>query len=125
MATTKVTINGKTRTINPNTDQKVIDALNNLVDAMSVRRWPIGMYFDHVDKYGNEQEYHLVRIKQPNGSYRAYLINADTGIARNSRKVVKVLTDNDEFKHGYVEDLPAEYDRFVDPDGDGSTFLDV
>ena len=74
-------------------------------------------YFTHENNDGSETEYQLVRIKQY-GALRAYLINGDTGRARNSRKVVMVQTDMpDEYPNGYVTDLPAEKDKFLDDDG--------
>jgi hypothetical protein len=118
----KVTVDGKNYTINPNTDKKVVEALNALVKAMSTRQWPIGMTFRHAEG----DTYQLVRIKKVNG-HRAYLINTRTGVARNSRKVVLVQEPNGAKSgkgggngFGYVEDLPAERDRFFDPDNPGN-----
>jgi hypothetical protein len=127
MATShKITVDGKNFTINPNTDKKVVDALNALVKAMSTRQWPIGMTFRHADG----DNYLLTRIKTQSGTglvgHRAYLINKRTGVARNSRKAVWVIEPNGAKSgkgggkgFGYVEDLPAEKDRFYDPDNPG------
>jgi hypothetical protein len=121
MATHKVQIDGKNFTINPNTDKKVVEALNALVKAMSTRQWPIGMTFRHA----SGDSYLLTRIKKA-GGHRAYLVNTRTGVARNSRKVVMVLEPNGAKSgkgggngFGYVEDLPAERDRFFNPDAPG------
>ena len=117
---TKVTINGKNYSINKNTDPRVTEALENLVKVMSIRQWPIGITLEHVEG----DSYVLTRIKQNCGPHRAYLINKRTGVARNSRKVVKVIDPKGgEFGRGYVETLPAEKDRFWDPDNPGC-FID-
>lgn len=93
----------------------VADAVANLIKLAAERQFPIGMVFDHVEDDGTEQEYLLTRILQTDGSYRAYLINVATGRARNSRKVVKVQGCS-KGNYGYVTTLPAEKDRFIDPD---------
>jgi hypothetical protein len=83
------------------------------------------MTFRHADG----DTYQLVRIKMIK-RHRAYLMNTRTGVARNSRKVVWVIEPNGAKSgkgggkgFGYVEDLPAEKDRFFDPDNPG-TFID-
>ena len=94
--------------------------IDSLVKDLTTREFEIGMYLTHDNKDGTQTDYQLVRILQPDGSLRAYLINEDTGRARNSRKVVVVQTDQpDEYPDGYVTDLPAEKDRFLEPDGGG------
>lgn len=111
MSKMTVKISGKKVVIDTNRP-RVANALAALVEACAERRFGIGEILDHT----NGEEYQLVRIKQANGSLRAYLINTDTGRARNSRKVVMVQTDDTEFPHGYVTDIPAEYDKFIDPE---------
>lgn len=117
----KTTLNLSGQKVNINTDNpKVAKALVALVEACAERQFPIGLSLEHVDKDGSITEYLLARIKQYNGTHRAYLINHDTGVARNSRKVVMVQEPKGgEFGKGYVTDLPAERDKFIDPDGDG------
>ena len=116
------------QTINLNGNKVVIDtnrkavaaALVALVEACAERQFSVGMILDHLDNDGQITEYQLVRIKQPNSTLRAYLINTEDGVARNSRKVVMVQdpTGGDNGR-GYVTDIPAERDRFIDPDNDG------
>ena len=113
------------QTINLNGNKVVIDterknvaaALVALVEACAERQFPIGMILKH----NNGHDYILANIEG-----RAYLVNLDTGRTRNERKVVKVLgTWNKATGEGYyATDLPCEYDRFIDPDGDGE-FLDI
>jgi len=113
MAKTTITVNGKK--INVNTDKaNVAEALQNLINALTERRFGIGMFLRH----SNGSRYQLVRIAK-GGMIRAYLINQDTGKARNSRKVVWVKTDDSDYPNGYVTDLPCEKDRFYDPENPG------
>lgn len=121
MSTSVLKINGKSVKIDTN-KPKVAALLEQLIKALTTREFPIGMALDH----SNGGEYLLARIRQSNSTYRAYLINTDTGIARNSDKAVKVLEADGggEFGRGYVETLPARKDRFYDPDNDGQ-FIDV
>ena len=117
---TKVKLNGKMVTIDTN-KPKVAKALVALVEACATRTFPIGMVLDHA----NGTEYQLVSIKSSKyASARAYLVNTDTGRARNSSKVVPVLGDFHSEDGLYTEDLPCEKDRFVDPDGDGE-YIDI
>lgn len=119
MSKMTVKIGGKTVKLDLG-KKRVQDAVANLIEAATVREFPIGMTLEHA----NGSDYVLSRIKQWDGSYRAYLINHDTGIARNSRKVVKVEEPTSGgVGRGYVTDLPAEKDRFYDPDGSGD-FID-
>ena len=117
---TKVKLNGKMVTIDTN-KPKVAKALVALVEACVTRTFPIGMVLHHA----NGTEYQLVSIKRNKyASARAYLINTDTGRARNSSKVVPVLGDFHSEDGLYTEDLPCEKDKFVDPDGDGE-YIDI
>ena len=111
---TKVKLAGKMVTIDTN-KPKVAKALVALVEACATRTFPIGMIFD----YKNGTEYILSKVHD-----RAYLINLDTGRARNSRKVVYVQGDFRSEDGLYTEDLPCERDEFVDPDGDGE-YIDI
>ncbi len=92
--------------------------------APKKRRIMVGDYLNH--KTGIE--YQLIQIKTDSSSesksksHRAYLINEDTGIARNSRKVVYVKFDGDA---GYVTELPAEKDCFYDPKARNGSYLDM
>lgn len=116
MSKMTVKLNGKKVVID--TDKpKVANALAKLVEACSAQTLPIGLSLKHE----NGDVYVLCRIKQSNGQFRAYLINTDTGIARNSRKVVMVQEPSN--GRGYVEDVPAEKDKFYNPDGSGE-FID-
>ena len=100
---------------------KVASALAALIEACAERQFPIGMMLEHA----NDSEYILSRIKQRDGTLRAYLIGVDTGVARNSRKVVMVQDPKGgDLGRGYVTDLPAENDRFYDPENPGE-FIDV
>lgn len=113
MAKTTITVNGKK--VNVNTDNaKVAGALQNLIDALTERRFGIGDVLEH----SNGDDYQLVRISR-GGMLRAYLINQSTGRARNSRKIVWVKTDDADYSNGYVTDLPCENDRFYDPENPG------
>lgn len=112
MAKTKIRLNGKEIVLDMDRPG-VADAVAKLIMLASERKFAIGDMYDHE----NGHEYQLVRIKQSNGTFRAYLINTDTGIARNSRKVV--LVQEPKVDGGYVTDLPAEMDKFYDPEGDG------
>ena len=118
---TKVKLAGKMVTIDTN-KPKVAKALVALVEACATRTFPIGMVLDHA----NGTEYQLVSIKSNKyASARAYLVNTDTGRARNSSKVVPVLGDFHSEDGLYTEDLPCEKDKFVDPDGDGYEYIDI
>lgn len=118
---TKVKLAGKTVTIDTNRP-KVAKALVALVEACATRTFPIGMILDHASGV----EYQLVSIKRNkyDTSPRAYLINTDTGRARNSTKVVPVQGDFHSEEGLYTEDLPAVKDKFIDPDGDGE-YIDI
>ena len=102
----------------------VADAVAALVEACAERHFPIGMVLEHE----NNSSYILTRITGAGGHLRAYLIGLDnghSGIARNSRKIVMVQDPKGgEFGRGYVTDLPAENDRFYDPEGTNGEFLD-
>lgn len=119
MSKSTLVINGKKLNINTN-NPKVADLCTQLVKALIERQYPIGMELEH----SNGDDYILARIKQPYGGFRAYLINQDTGIARNSERVVMVqdVTGGDNGK-GYVTVLPCRKDRFFDPDADDGSFL--
>ena len=113
-------VGGKTIQIDTN-KPKVADLLNQLMQAFTTREFPIGMVLEHE----NEDSYLLSRIKQADGRFRAYLINMETGIARNSTKIVYVEEPKDgDMGNGYVTDLPCKKDRFYDPEDDGE-FIDV
>lgn len=118
----KITVKlaGKKVTFDP-TQPRVAKALAAFLEACATRTFPIGMTLEHA----NGTEYQLVSILQSNGSKRAYLINTDTGRARNSRKVVKVQGDFHSEEGLYVEDLPCEKDKFIDPEGDGREYIDL
>lgn len=122
MSSRTIKIGGKNVTINMNRP-KVADAVAALVQACAERHFPIGMVLEHE----NGSNYILTRIKQRDGTLRAYLIGLDnghSGIARNSDKVVKVKEPKGgEFGRGYVLDIPARNDRFIDPEGNGE-YLD-
>ena len=114
MAKATVNINGKQ--VNIDTDRPaVVKALAALVEACAVRRWKIGTILVHA----NGSEYIL--CKNINDG-RAYLYSADTGRARNSRKVVKFMGDDP--ADCYTEDLPCEHDRFYDPENPGQ-YIDI
>jgi len=117
MAKTVLKIGGKSVTIDTN-KPKVADLLSQLMKALTTREFPIGMMLVHE----NQNNYLLVRIKQSSGAFRAYLINAETGIARNSTK--RVLVEEPENGHGYVTDLPCKKDRYYDPE-DIDSFIEV
>ena len=117
---TKVKLNGKMVTIDTN-KPRVANALVALVEACATRTFPIGMILEHA----NGTDYQLVSICRHNGgTKRAYLINQDTGRARNSTKVVGVLGEFKSEDGLYTEDLPCVKDKFYDPDGDGE-FIDI
>lgn len=117
MAKTVLKIGGKSIKIDTN-KPKVNDLLAQLIKALTTREFPIGTIFDHE----NQNSYLLARIKQPYGGYRAYLINDETGIARNSTK--RVMVEESSNGRGYVTDLPCKKDRFYDPD-DEDNFIEV
>jgi len=114
-------LNGKKMVIDTERPS-VAAALAKLVEACSQRRFEIGSYLAHDDKDGGRTEYQFVRILQTNGTHRAYLINTETGVARNSRKVVLVEGAHDEYP-GFVTEIPAEKDKFIDPENSGA-YLD-
>ena len=97
---------------------KVSELLVQLIKALTTREFPIGMTLEHE----NQDNYLLVRIKQYNGSFRAYLVNQSTGIARNSTK--RVIVEEPTNGRGYVTDLPCKKDRFYDPEDYGK-FIEV
>ena len=97
----------------------VSEAVANLIKCAAERRFAIGSYLTHDNADGTQTEYQLIRILQPGGWHRAYLANNDTGVMRNSRKVVSVQGAKDDYP-GYVTELPAEKDCFVDPDDEYS-----
>lgn len=115
MSKRTITINGQKIVLDMNRP-KVADAIAALVQVCAERQFPIGLLLEHE----NGSNYILTRIKQRNGTLRAYLIGLDnghSGIARNSRKVVMVQDPKGgDFGRGYVTDLPAENDRFYDPE---------
>lgn len=121
--TNSVVINGKVININAGSP-KVADLVAQLLKACAERRIMVGTVLEHE----NGDSYILTRIKVREGVWRAYLINIDggsktAGIARNSRKVVYVQEGKEDFP-GYVTELPAENDRFYDPE-DTNLFLDM
>lgn len=121
MAKSKVKLNGKMVTIDTN-KPRVAKALVALVEACATRTFPIGMVLEHA----NSTNYQLVSIKRNKyDAARAYLVNQDTGRARNSRKVVAVQGDFHSEEGLYTEDLPCERDKFIDPDGDGYEYIDI
>lgn len=121
MAKLTVNLNGDNVVIDTNRP-KVAMALAALVQACAERQFPIGLNLEH----SNGDTYVLARILQANGTHRAYLISEDTGIARNSRKVVMVkdADGGGDFGRGYVTELPAEHDRFYDNENPGQ-FIDI
>jgi len=120
MSKTVLKINGKSVKVDTN-KPKVADLLAQLIKALTTREFPIGMMLEHE----NQDNYLLARIKQYNGSFRAYLINTETGIARNSTKRVYVEEPKGgENGRGYVVDLPCKKDRFYDPENSES-FIEV
>lgn len=112
MAKTVLKIGGKSVTIDTN-KPKVSDLLAQLMKALTTREFPVGMVLEHE----NQDSYLLTRIKQCGGSYRAYLINMETGIARNSTK--RVLVEEPKNGRGHVTDLPCKKDRFYDEENPG------
>ena len=112
MAKTVLKIGGKSVKIDTN-KPKVADLLSQLMKALTTREFPIGMMLEHE----NEDNYLLARIKQPSGAFRSYLINMETGIARNSTK--RVLVEEPTNGRGYVTDLPCKKDRFYDEENPG------
>ena len=116
-----VKLNGKKVTIDLN-KPKVRKLVVELVEACLTRTFPIGMILKHA----NGVEYQLVSIySYKDGPKRAYLVNTDTGRARNSTKVVNVLGDFHSEDGLYTEDLPCVRDKFIDPDGDGDEYIDI
>lgn len=113
MSKTTVNLNGKDVVLDMSR-KGVAEAVAALLKLAAERRFDVGSYLEHE----SGTEYQIVRIKQSNGTHRAYLINGETGVARNSRKVVKVQGAKDQYP-GYITELPCEKDRFYDPDGDG------
>ena len=117
MAKTVLKIGGKSIKIDTN-KPKVADLVAQLLKALTTREFQIGTVFEHE----NQNSYLLARIKQPSGGYRAYLINDETGIARNSTK--RVMVEEPDNGHGYVTDMPCKKDRFYDPE-DEDNFIEV
>ena len=119
MSKKTITINGQKVVLDMNRP-KVQDLVAELIQACAERQFPIGMVLEHA----NGGDYVLTRIKQKYGAHRVYLVGVETGVARNSRKVV-LLQDpkGGENGRGYVTDLPAENDRFYDPENPGQ-FID-
>ena len=113
-------LNGKK--VNIDLDKpKVRQLVTELVQACLTRTFPIGMILEHA----SGTEYQLVSIvRRPGGVKRAYLVNTDTGRARNSTKVVSVQGDFHSEEGLYTEDLPCVKDKFYDPDGDGE-YIDI
>jgi len=121
MSKVTVKLNGKKVTIDLS-KPRVAKALAALVEACATRTFPIGMVLEHA----NGTDYQLVSIvSRPGGTKRAYLVNQDTGRARNSTKVVKVMGDFHSEDGLYTEDLPCEKDKFIDPEGDGYEYIDI
>ena len=116
MSKVNVKLNGKIVVIDT-ARPKVANALAALIEACAERQFPIGMVLEHE----NGGDYLLTQVKTAGGRIRAYLHNTDTGRARNSRKVVIVQEPG--VGTGYVTDLPAENDRFYDPENPGQ-FID-
>ena len=110
-------IGGKSIKIDTN-KAKVSELLAQLIKALTTREFPIGMTLEHE----NQDNYLLARIKQPSGTYRAYLINMATGVARNSTK--RVLVEEPKNGRGFVTDLPCKRDRYYDPEDYGK-FIEV
>lgn len=123
MSKRTITINGQKIVLDMNRP-KVADLTAALIEACAERHFPIGMVLEHE----NGSNYILTRIKQRNGTIRAYLIglnNGHSGVARNSSKVVLVQDPKGgDFGRGYTTDIPAEKDRFYDPEGNNGEFLD-
>lgn len=117
MARNVLKINGKNVKIDTN-KPKVADLLAQLLKALTTREFPIGMVLEHE----NQDSYLLARIKQPSGAFRAYLINTNSGVARNSTK--RIIVEEPDNGRGYVTDLPCKKDRFYDPEDDGN-FIEV
>ena len=116
----EVKMNGKKVVVDLNRP-KVKTALTSLLEACATRTFPIGMILEHA----NGDEYILSSIcRYKGGPKRAYLVNTDTGRARNSTKVVSVLGDFHSDEGLYTEDLPCQKDKFYDPDGDGE-YIDI
>jgi hypothetical protein len=117
---TKVKLAGKMVTIDTN-KPKVAKALVALVEACATRTFPIGMILEHA----NGTEYQLVSIRSyKGGPKRAYLVNTDTGRARNSTKGVPVLGDFHSEEGLYTEDLPCQKDKFYDTENPGN-YIDI
>lgn len=106
-------VNGVTASITGAGQKTIMLTVDGVTATLSPKRtFAIGTTLEHT----NGHEYVLAQIKQTYGPPRAYLINLDSGRARNSRKVVLV-------KDGCVEDLPAEKDQFIDPAGNGRDLI--
>jgi hypothetical protein len=118
----KTTINVGGKVINVNTTQKNVAAcLQNLINALTERRFAVGSCLRH----SSGARYQIARILMANGSLHAKLINTVTGKARNSTKVVLVKTDDADYPNGYVTDLPAVKDKFWDPENAGQYIGDL
>lgn len=113
----KATVKIAGKNVNINTDNpKVATALVALIQACAKRHFPIGMELENA----NGGTYLLSRILQVNGSHRAYLINTETGVARNSdRKVLVQDAKDGEYGRGYVTTLPCRKDKFYDDENGG------
>lgn len=111
MAKTTVNLGGKDVVLDMGRPG-VAEAVASLIKLAAERRFPIGTIIEHDDGDGCSTDYLLTRIKQAGGSFRAYLVNTETGRARNSTKVVMVK--DADVEGGYVTDLPAVKDRFID-----------
>lgn len=121
MVKNTVKLNGKKVTIDLG-KPKVRQLVTELVEACLTRTFPIGMVLEHA----NGTDYQLVSIKRNKyDAARAYLVNTDTGRARNSTKVVSVLGDFRSEDGLYTEDLPCEKDKFIDPEGDGYEYIEI
>lgn len=120
MAKTMLKIGGKSVSVDTN-KPKVAELLAQLMKALTTREFPIGMVLEHE----NQDSYLLARIKQSSGTFRAYLVNMETGVARNSTKRVYVEEPKGgENGRGYVTDLPCKKDRFYDGENPGC-FIEV
>lgn len=112
----KVTLNGKKIVVDMSR-KNVAAAVEALLNACMERRFEVGSLLEHDNGDGTFTDYLIARIIQPNGTHRAYLINTETGVARNSRKVVLVQGAKDEYP-GYITELPEETDKFIDPENE-------
>ena len=117
----KISVNINGRVVQMDLGRKAVqDAVANLIEACAVREFPIGLILTHRDNDGGCTDYELVKVHD-----RAYLANLETGIMRNSRKVVIVqgTSPKKSGKNYFVTEIPAEKDKFYDPENPGQ-FLD-